>query len=117
RNSPSDSRKAIRTPRSPGCLGSRIPSLLVPAKTIPPATTGFPYVCEPREATHLTFFLVAMSQLAGRPFMFETMFRSGVPPHMGQSPVPGSDAETDLTEKTSPTKAARRMRHAPNNVS
>ena len=25
--------------------------------------------------------------------MLETMFRSGVPPHMGQSPVPGSAAE------------------------
>jgi hypothetical protein len=24
--------------------------------------------------------------------MFETMLRSGVPPHMGQSPVPGSAA-------------------------
>jgi hypothetical protein len=28
------------------------------------------------------------------PFMFETMLRSGVPPHIGQSPPPGSDAET-----------------------
>ena len=26
------------------------------------------------------------------PFMGETMLRSGVPPHMGQSPLPGSDA-------------------------
>ena len=24
--------------------------------------------------------------------MFETMLRSGVPPHIGQSPVPGSEA-------------------------
>src|ERR1051325_7767134 len=28
-------------------------------------------------------------------FWFETMLRSGVPPHMGQSPVPGSDADAD----------------------
>src|SRR5262245_31843282 len=27
--------------------------------------------------------------------MFETMFRSGVPPHIGQSPVPGSAADAD----------------------
>jgi hypothetical protein len=35
-----------------------------------------------------------MSQEVGSPFMLETMFRSGVPPHMGQSPLPGSDADT-----------------------
>src|SRR5262249_17855082 len=34
-----------------------------------------------------------MSHSSGRPFMFETMLRSGVPPHIGQSPdPPGSDA-------------------------
>jgi hypothetical protein len=26
--------------------------------------------------------------------MLDTMFRSGVPPHIGQLPVPGSDAES-----------------------
>ena len=30
------------TPRSPGCFGSRIASLLVPTKTMPPATTALP---------------------------------------------------------------------------
>jgi hypothetical protein len=30
----------------------------------------------------------------GSPFMFDTMLRSGVPPHIGQSPLPpGSDAD------------------------
>jgi hypothetical protein len=28
--------------------------------------------------------------------MFETMLRSGVPPHIGQSPVPGSDIDPRL---------------------
>src|SRR5262249_34339036 len=33
------------------------------------------------------------SHSTGSPFMFETMLRSGVPPHIGQSPPPpGSDA-------------------------
>jgi hypothetical protein len=46
----------------------------------------------------LTFFLVFTSQLMGIPFAFETMLRSGVPPHIGQSPVPGSEAETEEAE-------------------
>src|ERR1700752_663551 len=54
-----------------------------------------PYVCEPSWATHFTFFFVLTSQLVGSPFMLETMFRSGVPPHMGQSPEPGSEAAVD----------------------
>ncbi len=37
------------------------------------------------------FFFVLMSQLVGSPFMLETRFRSAVPPHMGQSPLPGSE--------------------------
>src|SRR6185436_14261168 len=64
-NSPSDSRKAINTPLSPTILGSRRPSLFVPTKTIPPATTALPYVCDPSWATHLTFFFALRSQLVG----------------------------------------------------
>src|SRR6185503_6390736 len=90
-NWPSDSRKAIRTPLSPLTFGSRAPSLFVPTKTMPPATTGLPYACDPSSATHLTFFFVLTSQVVGRPFMVETMLRSAVPPHMGQSPEPGSE--------------------------
>src|SRR5882672_1725242 len=90
-NWPSDSRKAMRTPLSPLTFGSRGPSLFVPTKIMPPATTGFPYACEPSSATHLTFFFVLTSQVVGRPFMLDTMLRSGVPPHIGQSPEPGSD--------------------------
>src|SRR5512132_2928302 len=33
-----------------------------------------------------------MSHVTGAFFMLDTMLRSGVPPHMGQSPVPGSEA-------------------------
>jgi hypothetical protein len=44
----------------------------------------------------LTFFFEATSQLVGSPFIFDVMLRSGVPPHMGQFPVPGSDAETGI---------------------
>ncbi len=40
RNAPSASAKAITTPRSSGSAGIRRPSLLVPTKTLPPATTG-----------------------------------------------------------------------------
>src|SRR5213075_375800 len=89
----SDSRNAIRMPLSPVTFGSFTPSLFVPTKTIPPETTGLPYVCEPNDATHFTFVLVFTSQLVGRPFMFDTMLRSGVPPHMGQLPFPGSEAD------------------------
>src|SRR5687767_4488302 len=91
-NWPSDSRKAMTIPLSPVTLGSRRPSLFVPTKTMPPATTTLPYVCEPNAATHLTFFFVLTSQVVGKPFIFEIMFRSAVPPHMGQSPDPGSEA-------------------------
>src|SRR6185436_5151159 len=38
------------------------------------------------------FFLVLTSHSVGRPLADDTMFRSGVPPHIGQSPVFGSDA-------------------------
>ena len=37
------------------------------------------------------FFFVLTSQVVGSPFMLETMLRSGVPPHIGQSPLPGSE--------------------------
>src|SRR5215210_491366 len=40
------------------------------------------------------FVFLRTSHVKGRPFMLEVMLRSGVPPHMGQSPVPGSDAST-----------------------
>src|SRR6187397_250508 len=38
------------------------------------------------------FFFVFTSQSVGSPLAFDTMLRSGVPPHIGQSPVPGSEA-------------------------
>src|SRR5688500_18809844 len=40
------------------------------------------------------FFFDFTSQSVGSPFAFDTMLRSAVPPHIGQSPVPGSEAET-----------------------
>jgi hypothetical protein len=67
----------------------------------------------------LTFFFFATSHVVGNPFIFETMLRSGVPPHIGQSPVPGSDAapvdaekRIDTTQKTNdrnPTICHRRL--------
>jgi hypothetical protein len=42
--------------------------------------------------------------------MFETMLRSGVPPHMGQSPVPGSEAEA-VNTKGSMQKAQNRKQN------
>src|SRR5688572_14397462 len=97
-NCPSDSRNAITTPLSPVIFGSRTPSLFVPTKTMPPATTTLPYVCEPNAATHLTFFFVLTSHAVGRPFMLEIMLRSAVPPHIGQSPEPGSEARAVSSE-------------------
>src|SRR5687768_12444848 len=41
--------------RSPLYFGLRGESLLVPIKTLPPDTTGFPYDWLPSLATHLTF--------------------------------------------------------------
>src|SRR5262245_66465389 len=102
RNSPVASRNAITTPRSPGCLGSRTASLLVPMRTTPPATVGLPYDCEPRSATHLMFLPVLTSHVVGRPFMGDTMLRAGVPPHIGQS--------ADKT--TVPVSASTEMRTA-----
>src|SRR3954467_8524814 len=83
-NWPSDSRNAMRTPLSPLTFGSRGPSLLVPTEIIPPATTGLPYACEPRSATHLTFFFVFTSQLVGSPFRFDPIFPSFLPPPIFQ---------------------------------
>src|SRR5262245_38772410 len=40
------------------------------------------------------FFFAVTSQLVGIPFMLDTMLRSAVPPHIGQTPEPGSEAET-----------------------
>src|SRR5688572_15548737 len=114
-NWPSDSRKAMTIPLSPVTFGSCKPSLFVPTKTMPPATTTLPYVCEPNAATHLTFFLVLTSQLVGIPFIFEIIFRSAVPPHMGQSPEPGSDARADGRRQTADgrsTKAESRKQNA-----
>ena len=91
-NSPVSSLNAISTPRSPGCLGSFSASLLVPIITTPSATVGLPYDCDPTAETHLILVFFWMSQVTGGFFMLDTMLRSGVPPHIGQSPVPGSDA-------------------------
>src|SRR5918993_5315083 len=107
-NSPVSSRNAISTPRSPPCLGSRRPSLLVPTSTTPLPTVGLPYDCEPSSATHFTFLPVLMSQVVGAPFMSDTMLRLGVPPHIGQS-LPC--AETDAT-----TAVMIAIDHATNNV-
>src|SRR5881628_3219879 len=43
-----------------------------------------------------------MSQSVGSPFMCDTMLRSGVPPHIGQSPVSGSDVDSaaSVSERT-----------------
>ena len=38
------------------------------------------------------FFFVLTSHSVGTFFIDETMLRSGVPPHIGQLPVPGSEA-------------------------
>src|SRR5262249_53165224 len=105
RNWPSDSRKAISTPRSPLTSGSFTPSLLVPTSTTPLATTGLPYACEPSSATHFTFFLVLTSQAVGRPFIEDTMLRSGVPPHIGQSVLAGSERAKSTSVEV-PTRAA-----------
>src|SRR3954453_12728922 len=104
-NWPSDSRNAMRTPLSPLTFGSRGPSLLVPTRTMPPATTGLPYACEPSSATHFTFFFVLTSHVVGRPFIVDTMLRSGVPPHIGQSPDPGSET-ANASEPTTKTELA-----------
>src|SRR4051812_2572238 len=97
-NSPVSSLNAISTPRSPGCFGSRIISLLVPIITTPSATVGLPYDCEPSSATHFTFFPVLTSHDVGRPFMSDTMLRDGVPPHIGQSAGPFAEAATTRAE-------------------
>src|SRR5438876_3387291 len=67
-------------------------------KTLPPETTTFPYACEPRLATHFTFFVVLRSissepglglpgsKRSGRPLAAEYMLRPGsFPPQRGQS--------------------------------
>src|SRR5262249_17838710 len=59
------------------------------------------YVWEPSAATHLMFFFVATSHVVGGFFIAETMLRSGVPPHMGQSPVPGSEAQSRASASAS----------------
>src|SRR5688500_14789518 len=51
------------------------------------------------------FLLVAMSKLVGSPFCLETMLRSGVPPHIGQSPVPGSPAANRAAKRSAPDTA------------
>src|SRR5688500_8625080 len=99
-NAPSDARNAMRTPLSPLTAGSRSASLFVPTNTRPPATTGLPYDCDPSAVTHFTFAPVLTSQVVGSPFIDETMLRSGVPPHIGQSPVPGSEADSATTART-----------------
>ncbi len=80
-----DSRKAINTPRSPGCFLSRNPSLLVPTKTLPPChhRISVRLRAERRDPLHvlLRLHIPTVGSLA----ILETMLRSGVPPHMGQS--------------------------------
>ena len=41
------------------------------------------------------------------PFMDETMLRSGVPPHIGQSPVPGSDGQQQAQGSAKQRRIAR----------
>src|SRR5688572_5540203 len=63
------------------------------------------------------FFCVLMSQSVASPFMFDTMLRSGEPPHIGQSPVPGSDAERRTAAAVAtrmPPNAMQRRRDAKN---
>src|SRR5687768_10643399 len=55
------------------------------------------------------FFLVLTSQSLGSPFAFDTMFRSGEPPHIGQSPVPGSEAKRRAVETVAITARATLM--------
>jgi len=43
--------------------------------------------------------------------MVETMFRSGVPPHMGQSPLEGSDAGKARQESAPKNPAAKMTPH------
>src|SRR6185436_7119563 len=45
------------------------------------------------------------------PFWLEVILRSGVPPHMGQSPEPGSDAETtgDRRQTAAPSSNRKMM--------
>src|SRR5688500_1274609 len=106
RNSPSDSRNAMRMPLSPFTAGSFAASLFVPTKTVPPATTGLPYVCDPSSATHFTFFFVFTSHVVGSPFMVDIMLRSGVPPHIGQSPLEGSEAKRKVPARATAAVAA-----------
>src|SRR5688572_20842610 len=60
------------------------------------------------------FFFVFTSQSVGSPFAFDTMLRSGDPPHIGQSPVPGSEAErravAPAATKPKPKTTQRRKR-------
>src|SRR5213075_3266152 len=56
------------------------------------------------------FFFEATSHSVGSPFIDDTMLRSGVPPHIGQSPVPGSEAATRIgrvAASASSTSASR----------
>jgi len=75
RNSPSASLNAMSTPRSFGRSALRRPSLFVPTKTLPPASTGPAYAWEPTSAHHFRFFPVFTSQSPGRPVSSETMLR------------------------------------------
>src|SRR5262249_35073369 len=97
RSLPVCSSRHNRMPRSPVIFGLRGDSLFVPTNTLPPATVGLPYDCEPSLTTHFTFLVVAMSissvlplkvpaaNESGSPFSSETMLRDGVCPHIGQS--------------------------------
>src|SRR5207249_3524287 len=114
RNLPVFSSKHISTPRSPASFGLRGASLFVPTNTLPPATVGLPYDCDPSLATQRTFLVVAMSissepllicpasNESGRPFSSETILRELSCPHIGQSPAPTSAgrAPTSKTEST-----------------
>ncbi len=64
-----------------------------------------PYDCEPSSATHFTFLPVLTSHVVGNPVMVETMFRLGVPPHIGQS----ADTADEAARTTTALKMIRRM--------
>src|SRR5438105_3295274 len=94
RNSPSDSRKHMRTPLS---IGSSLAStsrlfrgtlLLVPTKILPPEITGPPYAFEPSAADHLMFFSAPFLPLQVVGILVSvrlTRLRDTVPPNIGQS--------------------------------
>src|SRR5439155_2689431 len=68
--------------------------LVVPWKTLRPATSGPPYEREPRSTFHRSTSGSSLLNLSGTPLALRlTMLRSGVPPNMRWSPpAPAADA-------------------------